>query len=77
MSTTNLAALVRKVKYYEEGPAWVRNMWPTSESFAWFIKNNQETLQERGAIAKLARDWLIDSESFEPVIRSMLKRPPI
>jgi hypothetical protein len=70
----DLAALKRKTEFYATGPDWVRNLWPTASAFDWFIKNNKRELERRGVIAKLARDWLVDTNTFEPAINSMLQR---
>ena len=70
----DLASLKRKKEYYESGPDWVRSLWSSPAAFDWFIKNNKRELERQGVIAKLARDWLIDTTTFEPAINSMLQR---
>ena len=69
----DLSALQRKNDFYSHGPEWVRALWKTAAQFDWFIKNHRDELERRGVIAKLSRDWLIDTANFQGAIEQMLK----
>lgn len=56
--------LRRKAEFYQQGPEWVRSIWPTENSFAWFLKSHTQELEKLLAIRKVGRDWFIDTNHF-------------
>jgi len=77
MSNQQIVNLRRKAIYYQhDAPAWVRNVWSRPESFAWFIKNNRETLCSQGALVKLGRDYFLDTTTFPNAAERILGLTP-
>lgn len=69
----NIEALRRKSDFLNtDGPAWVRTVWTRPESFAHFLKTHRDFLAAKGAIAKVGREWFIESEKFPTVARRIL-----
>lgn len=62
----------RKADYYANGPEWVHRIWSTQPSFDWFCKSRRQALSQAGVLRKLGRDWFVNSELLEAVVRSEL-----
>jgi hypothetical protein len=73
MYIENIGNLRRKADYYfHDAPDWVRKIWPRSNSFSWFIKNNRQTLRQQGALVRLGRDYFIDAAAFPAAAQGVL-----
>lgn len=64
MNVDTLSRMRRKADFYAQAPAWVHQIWPTFDSFNWFIKTRAKVLSSVGAIRKLGRDWFVDEQLF-------------
>jgi len=67
--------LCRKAEFYHEGPNWVRSIWPTENSFSWFIKSNGKELKELLGIRKVGRDWFVDTVRFPAAAARVFRLP--
>jgi hypothetical protein len=73
MSYELIANLRRKAEYYSnDGPEWVRLIWPRLASFDWFLKSNRQTLVACGGIRRLGRDYFIDQSRFPNAAKLIL-----
>lgn len=65
--------LRRKSDYYKNAaPDWVRSVWPRIESLNHFVKANRDSLVASGGIARLGRDWFVDTEQFPAAAKRIL-----
>lgn len=64
----SLYDLQRKTRFYEQGPRWVRSIWPTKSAFEWYCKSRRVDLVASGGLCRIGREWLIDAAAFSKAI---------
>lgn len=47
------------------------HLFPSSESFAWFMRKNRDELVTAGALTKPNGRWLIQSEAFDRAVMAI------
>lgn len=66
MQTTSLENLIGW-RCFQKSPEGQR-VFPSTESFRWYLRNNEMALVDRGAVVKLRGQWFLVRPTFDQAV---------
>lgn len=71
MSNTSIsphAAVLRRLQAPEEYAGERKHIFPSLESFRWFLRQHRDELVDLGAIACPTKRWVVQPEAFDQAV---------
>ena len=70
------AALFGRIRHWKEFRATAGHLFPSDNSFRWFIRTHEQALLDSGVMLKLPRGNYLDPDRFPAVAMRLMRHAP-